>query len=105
MAPTDDQGKVCEQALRERNRLMRLGGSTLSNRAHSCTYDLTKFSGAIIVDVMRTHPMILLDGILLENPFFILPDEFLRKLRARRLARETRSTNHFTRDGDRTNRG
>jgi MEDS: MEthanogen/methylotroph, DcmR Sensory domain len=48
-----------------------------------CTYDLSKFGGAIIVDIMRTHPMIIIGGILQENPFFIPPDEFLRELRAR----------------------
>jgi hypothetical protein len=52
-----------------------------------CTYDLTRFGGEIVVDVMRTHPMIIIDGILQENPFFIPPDEFLRELRERRLAK------------------
>jgi hypothetical protein len=33
---------------------------------------------------MRTHPMIIVGGILQENPFFVPPDEFLRELRARR---------------------
>jgi hypothetical protein len=32
---------------------------------------------------MRTHPMIIIGGILQENPFFVRPDEFLRELRAR----------------------
>jgi hypothetical protein len=48
-----------------------------------CTYDLTKFSGDVIVDVMRTHPMIIIGGILQENPFFVPPDEFVRELRDR----------------------
>jgi hypothetical protein len=33
---------------------------------------------------MRTHPMIIIGGILQENPFFVPPDEFLRELKARR---------------------
>ena len=33
---------------------------------------------------MRTHPMIIIGGILQENPFFVPPDEFLRELRERR---------------------
>ena len=49
-----------------------------------CAYDLTKFSGEFIVDVMRTHPMTLIDGILHENPFFVPPEEFIRELRNRR---------------------
>jgi hypothetical protein len=32
---------------------------------------------------MRTHPMIIIGGILQENPFFMPPDEFLRELRER----------------------
>jgi hypothetical protein len=49
-----------------------------------CTYDLRKFRGDIVVDVMRTHPLVLIGGILQENPFFVPPDEFLRELRGRR---------------------
>jgi hypothetical protein len=52
-----------------------------------CSYDLTKFSGEFIVDVMRTHPMTLLDGTLHENPFFVPPEEFIRELRNRRASR------------------
>src|SRR5215471_10373759 len=48
-----------------------------------CVYDLAKFGGDIVVDVMRTHPMVIIGGILQENPFFVPPDEFLRELRAR----------------------
>jgi hypothetical protein len=32
---------------------------------------------------MRTHPMIIVGGILQENPFFVPPDQFLRELRQR----------------------
>jgi hypothetical protein len=48
-----------------------------------CTYDLSRHSGAFIVDVMRTHPMVLIGGILQENPFYVLPEEFLQELRKR----------------------
>jgi hypothetical protein len=48
-----------------------------------CTYDLTKFRGDVVVDVMRTHPMIIIGGILQENPFFAPPEEFLRELHER----------------------
>jgi hypothetical protein len=33
---------------------------------------------------MRTHPKVIIGGILCENPFFLPPDQFLRELRARR---------------------
>jgi len=39
---------------------------------------------------MRTHPMIIIGGILQENPFFVPPDEFLRELRERRAAENAR---------------
>jgi len=48
-----------------------------------CTYDLTRFRGDVVVDVMRTHPMIIIGGILQENPFFVPPEEFLREVRQR----------------------
>ena len=35
------------------------------------------------MDILRTHPMVILGGRLQENPFFVPPDEFLRELRAR----------------------
>ena len=50
-----------------------------------CTYDLTRFSGDVIMGVLRTHPMVILGGVLQENPFFIPPEQFLQELRERRL--------------------
>jgi hypothetical protein len=55
-----------------------------------CTYQLRKFGGDAVVDVMRTHPMIIIGGILQRNPFFVPPEAFLRELRERR-ARQTGS--------------
>jgi len=52
-----------------------------------CVYDLTKFGGDTVVDIMRTHPMIVIGGILQRNPFFVPPQEFLRELRERRAGR------------------
>jgi hypothetical protein len=48
-----------------------------------CAYDLTKFGAGVVMDVLRTHPMVIIGGILQENPFFVPPDEFLRELRER----------------------
>ena len=36
------------------------------------------------MDIMRTHPMVIIGGFLQENPFFVPPDEMLAELRARR---------------------
>ena len=52
-----------------------------------CVYDLAKFGGHIVMDILRTHPMVLIGGIIQENPFFVPPDEFLRELRERRSPR------------------
>ena len=52
-----------------------------------CVYDLTKFGGHIVMDILRSHPMVLIGGIIQENPFFVPPDEFLRELRERHAPR------------------
>lgn len=49
-----------------------------------CVYDLAKFGGEFVIDIMRTHPMIIIGGVLLQNPFFVPPAQFLRELRERR---------------------
>jgi hypothetical protein len=36
------------------------------------------------MDILRTHPMVIIGGILRENPFFMPPDEMLRELRRRK---------------------
>jgi hypothetical protein len=52
-----------------------------------CIYDLSKQGAAFIMDIMRTHPMIIIVGILQLNPFYVPPDQFLQELRGRRVAR------------------
>lgn len=49
-----------------------------------CVYDLAKFGGEAIVDIMRTHPMVVIGGLLQENPFYVPPAQFLDELRERR---------------------
>ena len=49
-----------------------------------CVYDLRRFAGETVVDMMRTHPMIVVGGVLHRNPFYVPPEEFLAELRARR---------------------
>jgi hypothetical protein len=48
-----------------------------------CAYDLSKFSASVVMDILRTHPMVIIGGVLQENPFFVPPDEFLLEIRAR----------------------
>ena len=52
-----------------------------------CVYDLALFRADLIIDVMRTHPLVVVSGTLYENPFYVSPDELLRELRDRPLAR------------------
>jgi hypothetical protein len=49
-----------------------------------CTYDLSKFSASVVMDIMRTHPAVIIGGLLQDNPFFVPPDQFLLELRERR---------------------
>ena len=36
------------------------------------------------MDILRTHPMCIIGGVLQTNPFWVPPDEFLRELKARK---------------------
>jgi len=35
------------------------------------------------MDIMRTHPMVIIGGALFENPFYVPPDQMLKELRER----------------------
>jgi hypothetical protein len=52
-----------------------------------CTYHLGQFRGDEVIDIMRTHPMVIIGGILQQNPFYIPPAEFLQEFRQRRVRR------------------
>jgi hypothetical protein len=51
------------------------------------TDHIGKFGGDTVVDIMGTHPMIIIDGVLQRNPVFVPPIEFLREFRERRAGR------------------
>ena len=42
-----------------------------------CLYNITKFSGSMIVNVLRTHPYTISGGVITQNPYFIDPDKYL----------------------------
>lgn len=48
-----------------------------------CIYDTAKFGADFVIDVLRTHPMALIGGVLQINPFFVPPAEFLEEMRSR----------------------
>jgi hypothetical protein len=53
-----------------------------------CTYDITKFSAAVVMDILRTHPEVIIGETLQKNPFYVGPDAFLEELRGRSRAHE-----------------
>ncbi|WP_447602585.1 MEDS domain-containing protein [Nitrospira sp. Nam80] len=53
-----------------------------------CVYDLNRHSGSVVMDILRTHPMVIINGVLQENPLYVTPDEFLRELKDRRRQKE-----------------
>jgi hypothetical protein len=46
-----------------------------------CLYDLDLFSGEVVINIVKTHPRLLVQGILVENPYYAGPDEFPRSTR------------------------
>jgi hypothetical protein len=48
-----------------------------------CAYDLSKFGASTVMYALRTHPVVIIGGLLQENPFYVDPGELLRELRER----------------------
>ncbi|PCH54214.1 MAG: hypothetical protein COC22_00670 [Flavobacteriaceae bacterium] len=44
-----------------------------------CMYNVTKFSGKIIMNVLRTHPYVISGGAITQNPYFQEPDQWLKE--------------------------
>jgi hypothetical protein len=49
-----------------------------------CVYQIPRWDGQLLVDALRTHPLVILGGLLHENPFFQPPGEVLAELKSRR---------------------
>lgn len=49
-----------------------------------CTYDLARFSARSIIDVLRTHPVAIIGGVVHENPFYVAPEQLLQELEVRK---------------------
>jgi hypothetical protein len=47
-----------------------------------CAYDLSRFGAPTVMNALRTHPVVIIGGLMHENPFYVPPDEFLRELQA-----------------------
>jgi hypothetical protein len=48
-----------------------------------CSYDLLKFSASTVIYALRTHPVVIIGGLVQENPFYVDPDQLLLELRER----------------------
>jgi hypothetical protein len=52
-----------------------------------CAYDLSRFSASVVIDALRTHPAVIIGGLLQENPFYVPPEQFLLEIRERQSGR------------------
>lgn len=48
-----------------------------------CQYDARRFDGGVIMDVLSVHPMMIVRGQVVRNPYYIAPELFLDELRER----------------------
>jgi len=48
-----------------------------------CTFDANMLTAPHAIDILRTHPMVIIGGVLVENSFFSRPQDFIREVQAR----------------------
>ena len=48
-----------------------------------CVYDVSKVGGRLVMDILKTHPKVILGGALHENPYFVSPEDYLKQLAER----------------------
>ena len=51
-----------------------------------CVYDVRKLTGSMMMDLLRAHPLTVMNGVLHENPFYTPADEMLRDIQRRKTA-------------------
>jgi hypothetical protein len=44
-----------------------------------CQYNVDEFDGATIMKVLKVHPLMVVKGAVIRNPFFVAPEEILRQ--------------------------
>jgi hypothetical protein len=49
-----------------------------------CVYDAKKFGASIMMQMLRTHPYVIIDGLLRENVYYVPPDQLLKEMRGQR---------------------
>jgi hypothetical protein len=50
---------------------------TLYPQVMLCMYDMQCLDGAFLVDVVSYHPKVLINNMLVENPYYLLPEDWL----------------------------
>jgi hypothetical protein len=45
-----------------------------------CQYDARRFNGATILGVLKVHPFMIVKGMVVQNPYYETPDEYLENL-------------------------
>lgn len=51
-----------------------------------CQYDARRFDGATLFDVLNVHPMMIIRGQVVRNPYYVEPERFLEQHRLRHQA-------------------
>jgi hypothetical protein len=59
-----------------------------------CAYDINRFSGRVIADVLATHSHVIINGKVHENPYYVDPVVYLQKLALRKPAEGPRRAAH-----------
>lgn len=50
-----------------------------------CVYDVNRFSGRVLMDILCTHPKVILGGRIIENQYYMPPKQFLESYHRREL--------------------
>jgi len=50
-----------------------------------CVYDVRRLSGSMMMDLLRAHPLTVMNGVLHENPFYTPAKEMLEEIQRRRV--------------------
>jgi hypothetical protein len=49
-----------------------------------CVYDVSRMTGSLMMDLLRAHPLTVMNGVLHENPFYTAADEMLDEIARRK---------------------
>ena len=70
----------------ERERLEPISKFVESGLQAHCQYDARRFDGATLFDVLNVHPMMIIRGQVVRNPYYVEPEHFLERHLSCRLA-------------------